>query len=228
MARDTQKSKVYKWEKEFFGDIQRSSVWTEDQCVKYINEAYKWWTSNKDANPVKVNFLNGFNRPSSSYFRPASNCIALQKNIHTNPIVCSHELAHYIQHNDVCRGEASHGPVFMRIMLTLIDKFTDHSLGDMIKSARAAKVKVAGLKVPKTNKYYPNQLIRRPSNTFYIPKLTEKDLKQKYIHYTVYSYAAKKWIPIDPSNFNEYLVEGYALIDPNNVGTAVLGDEYKF
>ena len=77
----------------------------------------------------------------------------------------------------MCRGEASHGPVFMRVMLTLIDKFTEHSLGDMIKSARAAKVKVAGLRVPKTNKYYPNQLIRRPSNTFYIPKLTEKDLK---------------------------------------------------
>ena len=228
MSRDIQRSKVYKWQRSFFGRDYDRSVWTEDQCVKYINEAYKWWTSNKDANPVKVNFLNGFNRPSSSYFRPASNCIALQKNIHTNPIVCSHELAHYIQHNDVCRGEASHGPVFMRIMLTLIDKFTDHSLGDMIKSARAAKVKVAGLKVPKTNKYYPNQLIRRPSNTFYIPKLTEKDLKQKYIHYTVYSYAAKKWIPIDPSNFNEYLVEGYALIDPNNVGTAVLGYEYKF
>ena len=223
MSRDTQKSKVYKWEKEFFGDNAYSSVWTEDQCVKYINEAYKWWTSNKDANPIKVKFLNAFNRQSPSYFSPDDNLIGLQKNVHTNPIICSHELAHYIEHNDVCRGEASHGPVFMRVMLTLIDKFTEHSLGDMIKSARAAKVKVAGLKVPNSNK-----AIRKPSNTFYIPQLTAKDLKEKYIHYTVYSYDAKKWIAIDPSNLNQYLDEDYAIVDPNNIHTAVAGYEYKF
>ena len=178
MSRDTQKSKVYKWERSFFGEDHDRSVWTEDQCVKYINEAYKWWTSNKNAKTVKVKFENSFNSNRSSHFKLSTNTIKIQRKWATNPFVCSHELAHYIHYNDVCRGEVSHGPVFMRVMLTLIDKFTEHSLGDMIKSARAAKVKVAGLRVPKTNKYYPNQLIRRPaSNTFYIPKLTEKDLK---------------------------------------------------
>ena len=177
MSRDIQRSKVYKWQRSFFGRDYDRSVWTEDQCVKYINEAYKWWTSNKNAKTVKVKFENSFNSNRSSMFYRGANTIKIQRSWSTNPFVCSHELAHYIHHNDVCRGEASHGPVFMRVMLTLIDKFTEHSLGDMIKSARAAKVKVAGLRVPKTNKYYPNKLIRQTSNTFYIPKLTEKDLK---------------------------------------------------
>ena len=171
MSRDTQRSKVYKWEMEFFSDYRNRSVWTEDQCVKYINEAYKWWTSNKNAKTVKVKFENDFNSNRSSHFKSRTNTIKIQRKWATNPIVCSHELAHYICYNDVCDG-VKHGPVFMRVMLTLIDKFTEHSLGDMIKSARTAKVKVAGLKRPNSNK-----AIRKPSNTFYIPKLTDKDLK---------------------------------------------------
>ena len=123
MSRDTQRSKVYKWEMEFFSDYRNRSVWTEDQCVKYINEAYKWWTSNKNAKTVKVKFENDFNSNRSSHFKSRTNTIKIQRKWATNPIVCSHELAHYIEHNDVCRGEASHGPVFMRVMLTLIDKF---------------------------------------------------------------------------------------------------------
>lgn len=218
MIRDLQRSNVYKWENEIFSNEINIPVWTEDQCVKFINEAYKWVIDGNENHPsINIKFLNGFNRRVSSYYCNDDNLIGLQK-LQANQITCLHELAHYIDGNHVnvdCDYE-SHGEIFMHIYIKLIIKFTDFTKSQLIESLKNFNI----------NYLHPNtDLI---PNSTYIPNLSVEDLKkEKYIHYRAYSYDSKKWIPIDPNNINEYRNDDYAFIDPNNTSKTVYGYELE-
>tara|TARA_R100001129_G_scaffold165907_1_gene132818 strand:+ start:54 stop:710 length:657 start_codon:yes stop_codon:yes gene_type:complete len=218
MVRDSQRSKVYKWENEMFSnEISTKPVWSEEQCIKFINESYKWFINGNENTPaINIKFLNGFNTQSSSYYCNDDNLIGLQK-LHTNPIVCLHELAHFIDgnHVNVDCDFAGHSEVFVSIYIKLLGKFTDFTKSQLIESLKNFNINYL-------------DLMNIPDST-YIPNLNVEDLKkQKYIHYTAYSYDSKKWIPIDPNNINEYRNDDYAFIDPNNTSKTVHGYELTF
>jgi len=213
MVRDSQKSKVYKWEGETFGRQADMPVWYEAQCVKFINEAYKWFTDgDKNTPPVKIKFKNFLNaRVTSGYFCPDDNLIAINRRTGTNPFVCLHELAHYIDFHQYA-DNPSHGESFVEIYITLLIKFTDFTKIELIDSAEKFGVKFSNLRFPDQD---------------YIPQLIDADLeKQKYIHYAVYSYDLEKWIPIIPNNIMKYLNEDYAVVNPTTGNSTVFGYDY--
>lgn len=124
--RDNQKSKVYKWEHTFGLDttIELS------QAERFIKEActdYACWRTPKvvDGRGTRV-------------ARGSAARISLPRWART-PVVVIHELSHAFQPTTT----AHHGPEFMRIFIELLARYTPRSKTELLKSARAAKIKVA-------------------------------------------------------------------------------------
>lgn len=176
-ARDSQKSKVYKfgWElakgTDSWGPITRTrtrtyadgghsswestwdtyqSVMTEQECIKFVNKAHRWWygdTQNKLAD-VRVEFLGGGYR-GPSFYRYETNTINIKKSGMQNKHVLLHELSHYIIGRSTrkeFRCDADHGKIFMRILATLLARFTEHSMTEIKQTAKKCKAKMSGLK----------------------------------------------------------------------------------
>ena len=174
-ARDSQKSKVYKfgWElakgTDSWGPITRTrtrtyadgghsswestwdtyqSVMTEQECIKFVNKAHRWWygdTQNKLAN-VEITFAN---RNGSCFYLPMENKLLIRTKWGMNKDILLHELSHYIIGRSTrkeFRCQGGHGKIFMRIYATLLARFTQHSMTEIKRVAKKHKAKMCGTK----------------------------------------------------------------------------------
>lgn len=175
MARDSQRSRVYKFERdlaegsESWGILHRShrrtyangthSEWdssvpfyisnmTEQECMKFVNKAHRWWykdTENR-LSDVKITFAN---RDGSCFYLPMENKLLIRTKWGMNKDILLHELTHYIIGRSTrkeFRCEGSHGKIFMRILATLLARFTQHSMTEIKRVAKKNKAKMCGLK----------------------------------------------------------------------------------
>ena len=147
-ARDTQKLKVYRfgWE---VRDRINGRIETEEECIKFINKAHRWWygdTQNKLAE-VPVKFRNGYG--GNSWYQPRNNTIFIKRYWGKHKWNLLHELTHYIIGRSTrkeFRCDAPHGKIFMRIFATLLARFTELSMTEIKAIAKKHKAKMCGLK----------------------------------------------------------------------------------
>ena len=145
--RDTQRSKVYKWERanKLLWDVSKKNMSLED-CQALANKAFDRYGL---SHPV---VKDGRGR-SAACWKPGQNRIDLPLWARSE-VVCLHECAHgitdrfYEAHSP---GEefAWHGPEFMRVFLDLLITFLKVGSTELRASARDAKIKVASTAVIK-------------------------------------------------------------------------------
>ena len=123
-ATDSQKTKVYKFNWQFKGfDKSYLNKW---QCQALANKALNFWYEQDDMNHhVEIVFNTQSEDDDRNYASNANkNRIKLQTHWAMNHYVVLHEVAHVIMdRDDCCKGLASHGPEFVRIMLILYAEF---------------------------------------------------------------------------------------------------------
>lgn len=129
-ATDSQKTKVYKFSWDFRGNDK--SYLSKEECQALANKALNFWHGHKNAT-----LASGMNHHVEIVFntqsedddrRLTSNAnkhrIKLQTEWGMNHYVVLHEVAHVIMdRDDCCKGLASHGPEFVKIMLMLWGRF---------------------------------------------------------------------------------------------------------
>ena len=151
-VRDSQRSKVYQWEKNNVPNLYDIEFTLHD-CKQLAYKAIWWWLR------VPTGYVGTF-MPIIKDGRGTRKAKGGRKQISLPPWsrtygVVLHETAHCIirrmgQHQE----DGSHGPVFMRIYIELLTHFRKIDKSKLLKSAKADKIKVASI----------NQL-NRPKNT---------------------------------------------------------------
>ena len=129
MKRDTQRSKVYGWERQFFTKPTDQEM-TLSECATLANKVskhFKMWD-------VRIKDGRG-TRSAYSY----GGAIGLPKWAR-QPVVVLHEMAHEV-HRKVGRyRQAVHGREFVGIHMYLLVKFGGFSINELVKSANDSRV----------------------------------------------------------------------------------------
>jgi len=128
-ARDNQRSKVYKWEREVIPDFYTNKIPLED-CTKFVVKVCK---DIKFTSPIVT---DGRGRKGACAF---GNRICLPAYARTRPIVL-HELAHIITKQRFSEI-AGHGPEFVRCYMWLLQKYCKQSLRHLQVTATKSRVK---------------------------------------------------------------------------------------
>jgi hypothetical protein len=131
MMRDTQRSKVYAWERKYvFPAFEHASLHLEE-CVDLIGELSKTYRINSPAVADGRGTRNAYG---------SRDRISLPRHLRTFPVVL-HEFAHaFCAIFEVCDR---HGPVFVRTYTELLARHAHFKKGYLRDSLRAANVKVA-------------------------------------------------------------------------------------
>lgn len=138
MARDSQRSKLYAWErKALFPDEKDRRFLSLAECEDLIVRA--WRRYGIAWPPPKVG--DGRRRTGACYSR-AFHMVKLPRWARF-PEVVLHEVAHAIVGHHARRDISSHGPEFLRVYIELVAIFLKKDAGEMKKSARGARLKVA-------------------------------------------------------------------------------------
>ena len=138
--RDNQKSKVYRWENKHLPNISGEEL-SIDQCEQLIHQAIAWWF--RDSKPVMPIIKNG---KGTSVARGGAKFINLPKWARNYGVVL-HETTHCLiermKHDDVDGG---HGPYFMRTYIELLGYFLNMDQAELLRQAKADKIKVIPMK----------------------------------------------------------------------------------
>ena len=144
--RDSQMSKVYKWENKTLPYYGKKSHYTGeqlslDQCEQLVHEAIAWWFRNPK--PRMPLIKNG---KGTTIARGSSRTINLPRWARNHGVVL-HETTHCLidrmKHNDVDGG---HGAYFMRTYIELLGYFLKEDKAELVRRAKAEKIKVIPLK----------------------------------------------------------------------------------
>jgi len=151
-ARDSQRSKVYQWEKTTIPDFYRIEL-TLYECKLLAYKALWWWLR------VPTGYVGTF-MPIIKDGRGTRKARGGIDKINLPPWsrsygVVLHETAHCIvARMGQLQEDGGHGPYFMRIYIELLDRFHNMDKSKLLKSAKADKIKVVSinrLKRPKKN-----------------------------------------------------------------------------
>lgn len=131
-ARDSQRSKVYAWERAHVPDFdgKQSYKLTLRQCEIMINRV--WADYRPTETPPRVADGRGCSNAKGGRWR-----ITLPRWARTVPIVL-HELAHPLTRSDL----PAHGPEFVRLFIDLLVRYNEGDKAELLRTARAARVKV--------------------------------------------------------------------------------------
>ena len=137
--RDSQKSKVYKWENKNLPYIgEQLSL---EQCEQLIHQAIAWWFRNPKPHMPLIKSGKG-----TTVARGGAKLINLPTWARNYGVVL-HETTHCLidrmKHNDVDGG---HGPYFMRTYIELLGYFLKVDKAELVGRAKADKIKVIPLK----------------------------------------------------------------------------------
>ena len=138
--RDNQKSKVYRWENKHLPNISGEEL-SLDQCGQLIHQAIAWWF--RDSKPVMPIIKNG---KGTRVARGGAKFINLPKWARNYGAVLTettHCLIERMKHNDVDGG---HGPYFMRTYIELLGYFLNMDKTELVRQAKADKIKIIPLK----------------------------------------------------------------------------------
>ena len=133
--RDQQRSKVYKWEQTTFGSAQHTEELSLKECERIARRVQAAYGLNH--RPLRVCDGRGFKR-AVAYI----DSIYLPKWAR-NRVVILHELAHWLCKNDWHREHDSHGPIFVRTFLELLDWFGIMPMNELRSTAVAHRIKRA-------------------------------------------------------------------------------------
>lgn len=146
-ARDTQCSKLYKWERTCFDDwpagARADPAMALAECETLIDKAWRLHSPRLRAGST----ARAFSVPKVTDGRRARNAtgsyrrITLPRWSRCLPVVL-HELAHALMTSGIYRL-AAHGPEFARVYIELLVRYCGRDRADLLASAKAARVKVA-------------------------------------------------------------------------------------
>jgi hypothetical protein len=139
---------LYEWESEFFPH-RDSRIITLKQCRELVKDV--WVALNLVGEPPVIEDGRG-----SICARNFTSEIHLPKWARNNIIVL-HELAHTLTEFIDPQDNASHGGIFVHVMLTLLTRFSDYKYSEMAESAARAGVKVTKVKLNTRLKAYMNK-----------------------------------------------------------------------
>src|SRR3990167_5038700 len=130
VTRDSQRSKVYAWEKEIFLNYDKNELSLE-QCQALINLIWRAYEPNE--NPPELKDGRGTRRATGE--RDFINLPTWARN---RPVVV-HEVTH-----SLLSYHTHHGPEFMRLYIELLVRFGETGMGrrELLKSARLSKLKI--------------------------------------------------------------------------------------
>ena len=138
-ARDNQKSKVYKWENKHLPFIGEEL--SLDQCEQLVHQALAWWL--RDSKPSMPLIKSG---RGTRIARGGSRIINLPRWSRNYGVVL-HETAHcLIERMGHGKVDGGHGPYFMRTYVELLGHFLRMDKPDLIRKAKADKIKIMPLK----------------------------------------------------------------------------------
>lgn len=154
MARDKQKSKVYKWEETFY---EKDRLFRKNCIVKQHKRLNKKFFRSFGRG-VTLKITNGDYGCNARY---KTKTITLRNKFGLNYAILLHEWAHILayEYYDKNHSLESHGPEFVSIYMNLLNTYLDIDIKEMTRKAREmnidfispAKTKAA-LKLNKSNK----------------------------------------------------------------------------
>lgn len=151
--RDSQRSRVYDWERQHVDgrlskmtlresrEMGRNPKMTLDECRALVGEVWRFYFGS-ESEPPNVKDGRGTRRALAGYFD-----VSFPRWARTRSTVL-HEMAHAIlsrsyHWGSAAGGAAPHGPEFVRVYCQLLARFDGRKLGELTRSARACRVKVA-------------------------------------------------------------------------------------
>ena len=156
-ARDTQRSKVYSWEREVRGVAPRDTVRKVSQpsATKLVRQMYGWHTTaniSKDWGAPSVIFNARGSHSWASHYGTEIKLLTVGEFGHPTAggdvylWSVAHEVAHCLTPNEACnKTGGAHGKLFMRHLIEILIRFkvVDMSISELEASAKAAGVKVS-------------------------------------------------------------------------------------
>lgn len=133
--RDMQKNRVYRWESPFYADNPHMSIREAQELVNQISEDFR-------IDPPKVVYGN---KKGKSTYTISTNIIEISLLMQNKGTVI-HETIHAIIHDRFDKLEtrvASHGPEFVRVLMVVLERYTDMKWYDLLFAAKKNKVKIA-------------------------------------------------------------------------------------
>jgi len=136
--KDSQKSKVYKWEEKHIPITAFGEQLSLKECEDLIRQALTWWL---DDNDVWMPIIKDGRGTQTA--RGGAKRISLPRWARNHGVVL-HEIAHCLLFRMGERSDGGHGPYFMRTYIELLGKFYRHvDKSNLLREAKAAKIKVA-------------------------------------------------------------------------------------
>ena len=153
--RDTQRSKVYAWERELRGSYQTSPKVSQPSATKLVRQMYGWHKTasiSKDWGAPSVIFNARGSHSWASYYGTEIKLLTVGEFGHPTAggdvylWAIAHEVAHCLTPNKECnKTGGAHGKLFMRHLIEILIRFkvVDMSISELEASAKAAGVKVS-------------------------------------------------------------------------------------
>jgi hypothetical protein len=132
--RDSQRSKVYRWERKHFS---KSKVLTESECEKTIKKICTLYRMPKELIPEIAFSNNGYLYPGFDF---AANKISINKG-QNNLWLCCHESIHAILYMYYGLSRCWHGGEFVYLMAETMSKLEKRPKTDLIESANKMGIK---------------------------------------------------------------------------------------
>jgi len=146
--RDSQRSKLYAWERQYVDGRPTWASWAERhetgkhpkmtlaECQALVNKVWRSYFG-PGPTPPEVKDGRGSRRALAGFFH-----ISLPRWARTRHSVL-HEVTHSILDRSCRYDLAGHGPEFVRIYCELLVRYDGRKLGELTRSARASRLKVA-------------------------------------------------------------------------------------
>lgn len=136
---DYQKSKLYSWERRF-GNVRREKFEDADEAEKFLKEELL-----ADYDSIKTpKVAHHPNRTRWSIYRSTCHQIRLSDGSGHSKHTVIHEAAHAaVEELGVQHLVSFHGPVFVRVLIELLEPYVEESIEEMVDSARTWGLDVA-------------------------------------------------------------------------------------
>jgi hypothetical protein len=132
--RDSQRSKVYKWERKHFYK-PTECVMNILSCLELIREISEYYE-------IPMPILKDDLRANHPYFKASNNTINIPFNMRKKWVII-HEISHAINKHINGSSMPSHGPEFVAIYMDVLNKFHDINHDELRKLAYNDKIKFA-------------------------------------------------------------------------------------
>lgn len=135
MARDKQKSKVYKWERTFY----KSDRLFRKNCIVMQHKRLNKKFFRSFGRGVTLNITNGYYRCHAQY---AGKIVTLRNQFGLNYAILLHEWAHILayEYYDENHSLEGHGPEFVSIYMNLLNTYLGIDMKEMTRKAREMNI----------------------------------------------------------------------------------------